>query len=94
VVESSFLQERPLSEVAAELGVTESRVSQLRTEALALLKDGLSTHMEQQDAGAGKADGCVARRRAAYAAQIAGRSTMASRLAVTDVHGMRVASAA
>ena len=94
VVEASFLQERPLSEVAAELGVTESRVSQLRTEALALLKDGLTTHMEQQDAGAAKADGCVARRRAAYAAQIAGRSTMASRLAVTDVHGMRIAAAA
>jgi RNA polymerase sigma factor for flagellar operon FliA len=88
VVEASFLQERPLADVAAELGVTESRVSQLRTEALALLKDGLGTHMEQQDAGTAKGDGCVARRRAAYAAQIAARSTMASRLAVTDVQGM------
>ncbi|GAA3952817.1 sigma-70 family RNA polymerase sigma factor [Actinoplanes auranticolor] len=88
VVEASFLQERPLADVAAELGVTESRVSQLRTEALALLKNGLSTHMEQQDAGSAKGDGCVARRRAAYAAQIAARSTMASRLAVTDVQGM------
>lgn len=94
VVEASFLQERPLSEVAAELGVTESRVSQLRTEALALLRDGLTTHMDQQDAGAARVDGVVARRRAAYAAQIAGRSTMASRLAVTDVHGMRVPAAA
>jgi RNA polymerase sigma factor for flagellar operon FliA len=91
VVEASFLQERPLSEVAAELGVTESRVSQLRTEALALLKDGLTTHMEQQENQAAKNDGCVARRRAAYAAQIAGRSTMASRLAVTDVQGTRIA---
>jgi RNA polymerase sigma factor FliA len=90
VVEASFLQERPLSEVAAELGVTESRVSQLRTEALALLRDGLSTHMEQQESAAAKGDGCVARRRAAYAAQIAGRSTMASRLAVTDVQGLKV----
>lgn len=87
VVEASFLQERPLSEVAAELGVTESRVSQLRTEALALLRDGLTTHLEQQDNGAAK-DGCVARRRAAYAAQIAGRSTMSTRLAVTDVQGL------
>ncbi|GID92185.1 sigma-70 family RNA polymerase sigma factor [Amorphoplanes digitatis] len=87
VVETSFLQERPLSAVAAELGVTESRVSQLRTEALALLKDGLTTHMEQQDLGAARGDGCVARRRAAYAAQIAGRSTMTSRLSVTDVRG-------
>jgi len=93
VVEASFLQERPLSDVAAELGVTESRVSQLRTEALALLKDGLSTHMEQQEAGSAKGDGCVARRRAAYAAQIAARSTMASRLAVTDVQGQQTAVA-
>jgi RNA polymerase sigma factor FliA len=94
VVEASFLQERPLSEVAAELGVTESRVSQLRTEALALLRDGLSTHLEGKERGAAAGDGCVARRRAAYAAQIAGRSTMASRLAVTDLHGMRVPTAA
>jgi RNA polymerase sigma factor for flagellar operon FliA len=93
VVEASFLQERPLAEVAAELGVTESRVSQLRTEALALLKDGLSTHMEQQENAAAKGDGCVARRRAAYAAQIAGRSTMATRLAVTDAQGVRVQAA-
>jgi len=88
VVEASFLQERALSEVAAELGVTESRVSQLRTEALALLRDGLGTHMGQRDGGAATGDGCVARRRAAYAAQVAARSTMASRLAVTDVQGM------
>ena len=91
VVEASFLQERPLSEVAAEMGVTESRVSQLRTEALALLRDGLTTHMDQMGAPAPK-DGCVARRRAAYAAQIAARSTMATRLAATDAHGLRKAA--
>jgi RNA polymerase sigma factor for flagellar operon FliA len=94
VVEASFLQERPLSEVAAELGVTESRVSQLRTEALALLKDGLTTHLTEKDNGAAKGDGCVARRRAAYAAEIASRSTLHSRLAVTNVHGVRVPVAA
>lgn len=92
VVEASFLQERPLSAVADELGVTESRVSQLRTEALALLKDGLTTHMDQQDNGTAKFDGCVARRRAAYTKQIAARSTMASRLAATDVRGMKLAA--
>lgn len=90
VVEASFLQERPLGEVAAELGVTESRVSQLRTEALALLKDGLNTHLEQRDNGVAK-DGCVARRQAVYAAQIAARSTMATRLGATDAHGLRKA---
>ena len=94
VVEASFLQERPLSEVAAELGVTESRVSQLRTEALALLKDGLTTHLTEKTAVAAKGDGCVARRRAQYAAEIASRSTLQSRLAVTNLHGVRVPVAA
>ncbi|MFI1992010.1 sigma-70 family RNA polymerase sigma factor [Actinoplanes sp. NPDC020271] len=93
VVEASFLQERPLFEVAAELGVTESRVSQLRTEALALLRDGLITHMDQVAAPVAK-DGCVTRRRAAYTAQIAARSTMASRLSITDARGERLAVAA
>jgi RNA polymerase sigma factor for flagellar operon FliA len=91
VVEASFLQERPLAEVAAELGVTESRVSQLRGEALALLKDGLATSMENKEAAKAK-DGCVSRRRAVYAAQIAARSTMASRLGATDIQGLRVAA--
>jgi RNA polymerase sigma factor for flagellar operon FliA len=94
VVEASFLQERPLAEVAAELNVTESRVSQLRTEALALLKDGLTTHLAEKGNDAAKGDGCVARRRAAYAAEIANRSTLQSRLAVTNVHGVRVPVAA
>ena len=93
VVEASFLRERPLSAVATELGVTESRVSQLRSEALALLKDGLATHLDQRDTGRAK-DGCVARRRAAYAAQIAARSTMATRLAVTDAQGEKIRYAA
>jgi RNA polymerase sigma factor for flagellar operon FliA len=94
VVERSFLQERPLMEVATELGVTESRVSQLRTEALAMLKDGLTTHLTEKDNDAAKGDGCVARRRASYVAEIANRSTLQSRLAVTNVHGVRVPMAA
>ncbi|GAA2557499.1 FliA/WhiG family RNA polymerase sigma factor [Winogradskya consettensis] len=94
VVEASFLQERPLADVAAELGVSESRVSQLRTEALALLRDGLSRHMEQQVTASAKGDGVVARRRAAYAAQIAARSTMSTRLRVTDVQGVSAVYAA
>lgn len=87
VVEASFLRERPLSEVAAELRVSESRVSQLRTEALALLRDGLGTQLEQREVGVAAGDGCVARRRASYAARVAARTTMSSRLAVTDVRG-------
>jgi RNA polymerase sigma factor for flagellar operon FliA len=94
VVSASFLQERPLAEVAAELGVTESRVSQLRSEALALLKDGLTTHLTEMANEPAKGDGCVARRRAAYTAEIASRSTLHTRLAVTNIHGVRLAVAA
>lgn len=41
VVEGYFLQGRTSGEIAAALGVTESRVSQMRSEALALMRSGL-----------------------------------------------------
>lgn len=41
VVTRYYFEERPMAEIAAELEVTESRVSQLRAEALTLLKGGL-----------------------------------------------------
>lgn len=48
-----------------------------------------SRHMEQKRVPDAK-DGCVARRRAAYAAQIAARSTMTTRLGATDAQGLRL----
>lgn len=41
VIEEYFYVGRRMSDIAAELGVTESRISQLRTEALTMLRDGL-----------------------------------------------------
>ncbi|GAA0807288.1 sigma-70 family RNA polymerase sigma factor [Spirilliplanes yamanashiensis] len=93
VVTATFLEERPLSEVADELGVSESRVSQLRTEALGLLREGMNTHLNPELV-ADRTDGCVARRRAAYAAQVAARGSLHTRLAVTNIHGVKVAAAA
>ena len=46
VVIGYFYQERPMLEIAGELGVTESRVSQLRAEALVLLRDGLNARLD------------------------------------------------
>ena len=46
VVEQYFIAERPMAEIAATLGVTESRVSQLRAEALVLLRDALNNALE------------------------------------------------
>lgn len=48
VVEGYFFEQRRTSDIAAELGVTESRISQLRSEALELLRAGLHA----TDAGA------------------------------------------
>jgi RNA polymerase sigma factor for flagellar operon FliA len=91
VVIGYFFDERPMARIAADLGVTESRVSQLRAEALTLLKDGLNVHLDPALATQVK-DGCVARRRAAYYEQIATRGTLHSRLAVTGSDGLPVAA--
>jgi len=62
VVTEYFLNERPMADIAADLGVTESRVSQLRAEALSLLKDGLNTHLDPDLAAAPEnPDGITAR---------------------------------
>jgi RNA polymerase sigma factor for flagellar operon FliA len=89
VVQDYFFQERPMAEIAAELGVTESRVSQLRAEALSLLRDGLNAHLNPDLVPEiAKPEGAVARRREAYYRRIANNGTLTSRLAHTNHHGM------
>jgi RNA polymerase sigma factor for flagellar operon FliA len=91
VVTGYFFDERPMAQIAMELGVTESRVSQLRAEALCLLRDGMNTHLESAPAAPAK-DGCVTRRRAAYYDSIATRGSLSSRLAVTGLDGVPIAA--
>jgi RNA polymerase sigma factor for flagellar operon FliA len=93
VVTAYFFEERPMTEIAAELGVTESRVSQLRAEALVLLRDGMNSHLDPDLVGdSERPGGCVARRKEAYYAQIAARGDLRSRLDVTSQLGMPVSS--
>jgi RNA polymerase sigma factor for flagellar operon FliA len=81
VVEEYFFAERPMIEIAHELGVTESRVSQMRAEALALLKDGMNSALEPSlVAPHANPEGCAARRRDAYFSAVAGRRSVAARL--------------
>ncbi|RSM52810.1 FliA/WhiG family RNA polymerase sigma factor [Actinoplanes sp. ATCC 53533] len=88
VITEYFLKERPMADIATELGVTESRISQLRAEALSLLKDGLNTHLDPELAPAPEnPDSIIARRRAGYFATIAGNTSLHSRLALTNAHG-------
>ena len=82
VVEGYFFKERPMAEIAAELGVTESRVSQLRAEAVSLLRDAINTSLDPElVVPADRPNGCAARRREAYFAEVASRRTYSARLA-------------
>jgi RNA polymerase sigma factor for flagellar operon FliA len=88
VIEAYFFDERPMAEIGRELGVTQSRVSQLRSEAVVLLRDALNSaldpHLVQRPASPG---GVVARRRDAFAAAVAARhlATRPGRPAVSSV---------
>jgi len=88
VVTEYFFGQRQLNDIAIELGVTESRVSQLRAEALRLLRDGMNSQLEPTAVSAEpspSARGSAGR--TAYFAAIADRSTIASRLAMTSTRG-------
>jgi RNA polymerase sigma factor FliA len=87
VVEQYFFEQRKMADIAADLGVTESRVSQLRSEALAMLRSGLKA----QDGDIAPADVATSRRRGtardAYCAAIAARSSLADRLSASTLLG-------
>ena len=85
VVEGYFFHERLMQDIADELGVTESRVSQMRAEALALLRDGMNSQLDPELVPAEeRPDSRVARRKAAYYAAIASNSDFRGRLEVRD----------
>ncbi|MCL3860848.1 sigma-70 family RNA polymerase sigma factor [Actinotalea sp. K2] len=79
VVEQLFFHDRPVVELAAELGVTQSRISQLRTEALALLKDGMNANLDPElVTTTQRPEGVAERRRQAYFASVAARAAAVS----------------
>ncbi len=81
VIEGYFFAERPMADIAAELGVSESRVSQMRAEALVLMKDAMNNALDPELVTPHeRPDGCAARRRDAYFAAVASRRTATARL--------------
>ncbi len=78
IVIGYFIQERTSDELARFLGVTESRVSQMRSEALAMLRRGIEAQYEAPEQGEPK--GLVERRRAAYARRIGDTSETIERI--------------
>jgi RNA polymerase sigma factor FliA len=80
VIVGYFLEGRTSQELARFLGVTESRVSQLRSEALTMLKDGIEAQYAGPVPAPDHSIGRVARRKAGYAAAISEASAWQNRL--------------
>ncbi|MEO3935400.1 FliA/WhiG family RNA polymerase sigma factor [Dermatophilaceae bacterium Soc4.6] len=80
VVTEYFLAERPMAEIAADLGVSESRISQIRAEALVLLRTALQRELDPELAEQPDANpGCASRRRESYYASVAARHSLGLR---------------
>ena len=94
VIEAYYFHNRPMAELAAELGVTESRISQMRAEATALLRDGMNNALRTDTTtpvtAAGETEGRAARRRASYYTAVATHGTLRTRLQHTTITGLPV----
>ncbi|MGA9747329.1 MAG: FliA/WhiG family RNA polymerase sigma factor [Nocardioides sp.] len=81
VVRAYFFAERPMAEIAAELGVTDSRISQLRAEAVSLLRGAMTASLDTElHQEARNPDGCATRRKESYYASVAAHRSFSSRL--------------
>lgn len=82
VVVGYFLEERPMLELAEQLGVTESRISQMRSEALSLMGEAIRSLMDDKPEQSAEdvPAGVAVRRRAAYCASVASASDFRTRL--------------
>lgn len=84
VILDYYFDERPMAETAAEMGVSESRVSQLRAEAVELMREAINRELEPESATTvGRPGGCVERRRTAYFTAVAERHAASMRPSVT-----------
>ncbi len=71
VVVGYFFEDLPMQVLAEELGVTDSRISQMRAEALSLLKDGINSQLDPDLVDQATVTPRIARKHAAYHAAIA-----------------------
>jgi len=85
VVEGYFFQDRPMADIAAELGVSESRISQLRAEAIVLMRGAMNAALDPDlNEEHARPEGCAARRKESYYASVAGHRSFSSRLTTSS----------
>jgi RNA polymerase sigma factor for flagellar operon FliA len=83
VVVGYFFEERSMQELADELGVSASRISQMRSKAMTLLKDGITSQLDPETMPESTDSPRVARRKAAYVAAVAAASKLRDRVGPT-----------
>lgn len=84
VIVGYFLEGRTSQDLARFLGVTESRISQMRSEALGMLREGIAAQYSGPPRES-EISGRVARRKANYAVAISERSAWAHRIDEVDL---------
>lgn len=84
IVKAVYFGDRTVTDVAAELGITHSAVSQQRSEAMRLLRDGLAEHYGDGGLAPEPASRTTAARRSAYLARVATNAAAGITRAVQD----------
>jgi RNA polymerase sigma factor for flagellar operon FliA len=78
IVEQIYFHDRAVGDLATELGLTHSAISQQRAEAVRLMRDGLTAHYaDEQDAEEEVHSRVAPARRSAYLARLAENATAA-----------------
>ncbi|MDQ2749920.1 MAG: sigma-70 family RNA polymerase sigma factor [Actinomycetota bacterium] len=87
IVVAYFFDQRQMSDIAAELAVSPARISQLCTEAVRQLRDGMNSQLNPSAVGKDTQSTRSAAVQTAYFAAIASRGTISSRLAMSSSRG-------
>ncbi|MCW2527133.1 MAG: polymerase sigma 70 [Pseudonocardiales bacterium] len=87
IVIAYFFHQRQMCDIAVELDITQSRVSQICSEAINLLRDGMNSQLDPSAIKNQFESGRSAANRKGYCNSIATRSSLSARLALTTVRG-------
>lgn len=86
VVIGYFMEQRQMRDIATDLGVTQSRVSQMCSQAIALMRDGINSQLDPSPAPRPQT-GRAAIARNAYLSAVAASGSLSTRLAVSTSLG-------
>ena len=87
VVVAHYFGDRQMSDIAVELSVSQSRVSQMCTEATALIRDGMNSQLDPDALPPLAQTGRAAATRRAYYQVLADHNTVAGRLDMSTAQG-------